>query len=61
MGQGKDAFAPPLWEKAFEDGTFDHCYIDPRVERGLPEEDRCRVLYCATRRAGAYEDFEVRM
>ena len=54
VGRGNDAFTPPPWEKAFEDGTFNNRYDDPRAERGLPEEHRFRVLYCATRRAGAY-------
>jgi hypothetical protein len=54
VGRGEDAFAPPPWEYVYEDGTFYNRYDDPRDDRGIPEEERFRVLYCATRRAGAY-------
>jgi hypothetical protein len=54
VGRGEDAFAPPPWEFAFEDGTFHNRYDDPRADRGVPEEERFRVVYCATRAAGAY-------
>ncbi len=54
MGRGDDAFAPPPWEFVFEDGTFHNRYDDPRADRGVPEEERFRVIYCATRAAGAY-------
>lgn len=54
VGRGKDAFAPPPWEFVFEDGTFHNRYDDPRADRGVPEEERFRVVYCATRAAGAY-------
>jgi hypothetical protein len=54
VGRGEDAFAPPPWEYVFEDGTFNNRYDDPRADRNVPEEERFRVIYCATRRAGAY-------
>jgi len=54
VGRGDDAFAPPPWEYAFEDGTFNNRYDDPRADRGVPKGERFRVIYCATRRAGAY-------
>jgi hypothetical protein len=54
VGRGEDAFAPPPWEYVFEDGTFHNRYDDPRANEGMPQEERFRVLYCATRRAGAY-------
>jgi RES domain len=54
VGRGEDAFAPPPWEFVFEDGTFHNRYDDPRADRGVPEEERFRVVYCATRAAGAY-------
>jgi RES domain len=53
-GRGDNAFAPPPWEYVFEDGTFHNRYDDPRADRDVPEKERFRVLYCATRRAGAY-------
>jgi hypothetical protein len=54
VGRPENAFAPPPWEKAFKDGTFNNRYDDPRADRGVTEWERFRVLYCATRRAGAY-------
>lgn len=54
VGRGDDAFAPPPWESVFEDGTFHNRYDDPRADRGVPKEERFRVVYCATRAAGAY-------
>jgi hypothetical protein len=54
VGRGDDAFAPPPWEYAFEDGTFNNRNDDPRADRGVPKGERFRVIYCATRRAGAY-------
>jgi hypothetical protein len=54
VGRGFDAFAPPPWDKAGEDGTFGNRFDDPRADRGMPEEDRFRVIYCATRPVGAF-------
>ena len=49
-----DAFAPPPWDKAGEDGTFGNRFDDPRAKREVPQEDRFRMIYCATRPAGAF-------
>ncbi len=47
-----DVFAPPDWSWAQEDGTFGNRFDDPGRYRGIPEEDRFRVVYCATQWAG---------
>jgi hypothetical protein len=52
--RGFDVFAPPDWSWAHEDGTFGNRFDDPGKYRGIPEEDRFRVVYCATQRAGAF-------
>ena len=49
-----DVFAPPDWSWVQEDGTFGNRFDDPGKYRGIPEEDRFRVVYCATQRAGAF-------
>lgn len=49
-----DVFAPPDWSWAQEDGTFGNRFDDPGKYRGIPEEDRFRVVYCATQRAAAF-------
>jgi hypothetical protein len=54
VGRGLDAFAPPPWDKAGEDGAFGNRFDDPRADRGVREEDRFRVIYCATRPVGAF-------
>lgn len=54
VGRGLDAFAPTDWAWAKEDGTFTNRFDDPRKAEGVSESDRFRVIYCATRRAGAY-------
>ncbi len=54
MGRGFDAFAPPGWTYALPDGTFGNRFDDPSAERDVPEEERYRVVYCATGRAGAF-------
>ena len=54
MSRGFDVFAPPDWSWAQEDGTFGNCFDDPGKYRGIPEEDRFRMVYCTTRRAGAF-------
>jgi len=53
VSRGFDVFAPPDWSWAHEDGTFGNRFDDPGKYRGIPEEDRFRVIYCATERAGA--------
>ena len=47
-----DVFALPDWSWAQEDGTFGNRFDDPGRYRGIPEEDRFRVVYCATQWAG---------
>jgi integrase len=47
-----DVFAPPDWSWIHEDGTFGNRFDNPGKYRGIPEEDRFRVIYCATQRAG---------
>lgn len=54
VGRGFDAFAPPDWAYALEDGTFGNRFDDPSAERDVPESERYRVVYCATERAGAF-------
>jgi len=54
VSRGFDVFAPPEWSWAHEDGTFGNRFDDPGKYRGIPEEDRFRVVYCATQRAGAF-------
>lgn len=54
VGRGLDAFAPPDWAYALPDGTFGNRFDDPSAEGGRPEEERYRMIYCATERAGAF-------
>jgi hypothetical protein len=54
VGRGLDAFAPPPWDKAGEDGAFGNRFDDPRADRGVREEDHFRVIYCATRPVGVF-------
>ena len=54
VSRGFDVFAPPEWSWAHEDGTFGNRFDDPGKYRGIPQEDRFRVVYCATQRAGAF-------
>ena len=54
VSRGFDVFAPPDWSWAHEDGTFGNRFDDPGKYRGIPEEDRFRVIYCATRRTAAF-------
>jgi len=49
-----DVFAPPDWSWAQEDGTFGNRFDDPGKYRGIPEEDRFRMVYCATQQAAAF-------
>ena len=50
--RGFDVFTPPDWSWAQEDGTFGNRFDDPGKYRGIPEEDRFRMVYCATQWAG---------
>jgi hypothetical protein len=54
VARGFDVFAPPDWAWAKEDGTFTNRFDDPGAYRGIPEEERFRVIYCATQPAGAF-------
>ena len=54
VSRGFDVFAPLDWSWAQEDGTFGNRFDDPGKYRGMPEEDRFRMVYCATQRAGAF-------
>jgi hypothetical protein len=54
VSRGFDVFDPPDWAWAHEDGTFTNRFDDPGAYRGIPEEERFRVVYCATQPAGAF-------
>ena len=54
VARGFDVFAPPRWSLVEEDGTFGNRFDDPGAYRGIPEDNRFRVIYCATQRAGAF-------
>lgn len=54
VGRMPNPFAPPLWTYARPDGAFDGRFDDPGGSRGIPVEDRFRVLYVASESAGAY-------
>ncbi len=45
VSRGFDVFAPPDWSWAQGDGTFGNRFDDPGKYRGIPEEDRFRVIY----------------
>lgn len=48
-------FEPPAWRYATEENkTFGGRFDDPSAARGVPQEERYRVIYCATRSAGAF-------
>ena len=53
VGRMPDPFAPSPWAYAKPDGTFGNRFDDPGGRRGIPQEDRFRVLYCASDSAGA--------
>jgi hypothetical protein len=54
VARGFDAFAPPDWGWAKDDGTFGNRFDDPGAYRGIPAEQRFRVIYCATQSVGAF-------
>ena len=54
VSRGFDVFDPPDWAWAQEDGTFTNRFDDPGAYRGIPEEERFRVVYCATQPVGAF-------
>jgi RES domain len=54
VARGFDPFAPPDWAFAKADGTFGNRFDDPGAYRGIPQEKRFRVIYCASEPAGAF-------
>lgn len=54
VAQDFDVFAPRDWSWAQPDGTFKNRFDDPGAYRGIPQEERFRVIYCATKPAGAF-------
>src|SRR5688572_2443535 len=49
-----DPFEPPPWSRARPDGTFGSRFDDPGPDDESSRPERFRVVYCATRRAGAF-------
>ncbi|WP_152670814.1 RES family NAD+ phosphorylase [Rubrobacter aplysinae] len=47
-------FSPPPWMAAKEDGTFGNRFDDPGQAHEVPQEERFRVIYCASDKAGAF-------
>jgi hypothetical protein len=47
-------FEPPPWEYAHEDGTFGGRFDDPGKSQGIAQQNRFRILYCATEGTGAF-------
>jgi hypothetical protein len=55
VGRALDPFEPPEWGLADpEDGTFGNPFDDPGALRGIPQEERFRTVYCATRSVAAF-------
>lgn len=54
VARGYDVFAPPDWAWAEGGSVFTNRFDDPGAYRGIPQEKRFRIIYCATREAGAY-------
>jgi hypothetical protein len=54
VGRAPRPLAPPSWAYAASDGTFGNRFDDPSARRGVPPEDRFRMLYFATTSAGAF-------
>ncbi len=54
VGRPLDPFDPPPWDKAGEDGTFGNRFDDPGHLDGIPQEQRFRMIYCATQRTAVY-------
>lgn len=52
--RGRDPFDPPPWAVAGPDGTFGNRFDDPSGKRGVPEEQRFRMVYCGTQPACAF-------
>lgn len=49
-----DPFSPPEWDRAHEDGTFGNRFDDPTKDEGRSDEERFRVIYCATQRTAMF-------
>lgn len=45
---------PSSWDRAHDDGTFGNRFDDPGADRGIPETERFRTIYCATQRVAAF-------
>lgn len=56
IGRGPDPFAAPDWIYAQPDGTFGGRFDDPSGRRGVPANQRFRVLYFAGEPAGAFAE-----
>lgn len=54
VGRMPRPLTPPHWAYALADGTFGNRFDDPSARRGMPPEQRFRVLYLATTRASAF-------
>lgn len=61
VARGFDAFAPPAWEYAHQDGTFGNRFDDPGVHTRSTLASRFRMIYCATQRAAAFGETTARM
>ncbi|HET8626219.1 MAG TPA: RES family NAD+ phosphorylase [Thermomicrobiales bacterium] len=56
VARGLDPFEPRDWRFAGTDGTFGNRFDDPGAARGIPPEERFRVVYCASERVGAFAE-----
>lgn len=56
VARGYDIFAPPDWAWAEEASVFTNRFDDPGAYRGIPQEKRFQVIYCATQRAAAFAE-----
>jgi RES domain len=52
--RGRDPFDPSPCAIAGPDGTFGNRFDDPSGKRGVPEEQRFRMVYCGTQPACAF-------
>jgi hypothetical protein len=60
VGRAPNPFALPAWAYAGPDGTFGGRFDDPGRRRGIAVDQRFRVLYFATRDAGAFGEVMAR-
>ncbi len=54
VGRAPRPLAPPSWAYVAADGTFGNRFDDPSGRRGIPPEDRFRMLYLSTTSASAF-------